>query len=135
MVGAMALSIALTLMTGTCFRFMKKFLLIAAILFLNSSCRLPTNFGFYQPITMDLNVPDGTPEFKAGWHDGCRSGNATGSFVNGAIYRTEAGPTFSPIYQHSGDYKDGWGAGYWSCYGYVVHFVTGGWHPSPAPLE
>lgn len=114
---------------------MKKFLLIAALLFLVSSCRLPTNFGFYQPITMDLNVPDGTTEFKAGWYDGCKSGLAGGTFVNGAVYRSKAGPTYSAIYQHSGDYKDGFGAAYWACNGHAYHFVTGAWHPSPAPLE
>jgi hypothetical protein len=114
---------------------MKKLCLILAISLLSTSCRLPTNFGFYQPITLDLTVPDGPPEFKAGWHDGCKSGASTGSFVNGIVYRSKAGPTFSPVYQHSGAYKDGWGAGYYGCYGYLTHFVTDNWHPSPAPLQ
>lgn len=131
----MVLSIVLTFTTGTFGKNMEKFLLILTTLFLLSSCHLPNNFGFYQPITMDLDAPDGTPEFKAGWRDGCRSGAATGGFANGTVYRSEAGPTFSPVYQHSGDYKNGWGNAYWACYGYIVHSVSGIWHETKYPLE
>lgn len=126
--GAMVLSIALIFSIGTfgninSGRLVKKILLIATLLILVQSCRMPSNFGFYQPAFLDMEAPDGTPEFKAGWRDGCRSGVATGPFVNSAVYRSKAGPTFTGIYQHSGDYKNGWGSAFWACYGYVAHLV------------
>ena len=103
---------------------MRKFLLITAALILISSCRMPTNFGFYQQITMDMNVPDGTPEFKAGWRDGCRSGLANGSFLNSAAYLTESGPSFSPVYTHNGQYNTAWGNAYWACTGSSMSFTN-----------
>ncbi len=102
---------------------MRKFLLSTAILIMISSCRMPTNFGFYQPITMDMNVPDGPPEFKAGWRDGCRSGLSNGSFLNSAAYLTKEGPSFSPVYTHDGQYRSAWGNAYYTCMAYSSNFV------------
>ncbi len=102
---------------------MGKICLTAALLIL-SSCRMPTNFGFYQPITMDMNVPDGPPEFKAGWRDGCRSGLANGNFLNSDVYLTEEGASFSPVYTHDGQYRSAWGNAYWVCITYGSTFVS-----------
>jgi hypothetical protein len=101
---------------------MRKIYLTAALLIL-FSCRMPTNFGFYQPITMDMNVPDGPPEFKAGWRDGCRSGLANGSFLNSSVYLTEKGASFSSIYRDDAKYRSAWGNAYWVCMTYGSTFV------------
>jgi hypothetical protein len=85
---------------------------------------MPTNFGFYQQITMDMNVPDVTPEFKAGWRDGCRSGLANGSFLNSSAYLTKEGASFSPVYTHDGQYRSAWGNAYWVCMTYGSTFVS-----------
>ncbi len=85
---------------------------------------MPTNFGFYQPILFDLKVPDGTPEFKAGWRDGCRSGLATANFLNSGVYLTKEGPSFSPVYTHDGEYRSAWGSAYWVCTGFDMNFVN-----------
>jgi len=104
---------------------MRKFLLSAAILIMISSCRMPTNFGFYQPITMDMNVPDGPPEFKAGWRDGCRSGLSNGSFLNSSVYLTKEGPSFSSVYTHDDRYRSAWSNAYYTCMSYGSSFVAG----------
>ncbi|MBU6141342.1 MAG: hypothetical protein KGP29_07330 [Proteobacteria bacterium] len=104
-------------------RFMIKFFFFTTLILL-SSCRFPTNFGFYQPLTLDTNVPDGPPEFKAGWRDGCRSGMANGTFLNSAVYLTKSGPSFSPVYTHDPQYRSGWSTGYWICGTYSSSFVS-----------
>lgn len=133
----MGLNIAHIFMTGMCFRKikMRKFLLIMAALALISSCRMPTNFGFYQPILFDLKVPDGTPEFKAGWYDGCKSGIANANFLNSAVYLTKAGPSFSPIYTNNSDYRSAWGNAFWACLGYDYQFAGELNSMKHAPLE
>lgn len=111
---------------------MRKFLLIATLLFITTSCHVPDNFGFYQPITIDLAAPDGTPEFKAGWRDGCKSGLGVGTFANAAVYRTKQGPSFSTVYLHDGQYQNGWGSAYWACSGHAAYFMD---HENKYPLE
>lgn len=69
-----------------------KILNIVAIILLLSSCRGVDNMGFYQPITMDLKVPDGPPEFKAGWHAGCKSALANRGFQNSLFIKKNKGP-------------------------------------------
>lgn len=64
---------------------MKKVLLISIMFFL-FSCR---SNGFYQPYTMSLDLPDGPPEYKAGWRAGCRTAMSTagrGFFANSVVY-------------------------------------------------
>lgn len=96
---------------------------LTTVLLILSSCRMPTNFGFYQPITMDMNIPDGTPEFKAGWRDGCRSGLANGSFLNSSAYLTKEGASFSPVYTHDGQYRTAWSNSFYVCMVYGSKFV------------
>lgn len=102
---------------------MKKIIFLTLII-LNCSCRLPTNFGFYQAITLDTRSPDGPPEYKAGWRDGCRSAISQGTFLNSTVYQTKAGPTFSPVYTHDSNYQAGWGQAFWACLGHHSNFVN-----------
>jgi len=103
-------------MIMTLYKLINKTLIILLLLEI-SSCRLPTNLGFYQPITLDMTVPDGPPEYKAGWHNGCRT--ALGSskyFANGRVYEDKEGTDFgSGIYQHDKVYQTSWGHGFFAC--------------------
>lgn len=86
--------------------------------------------GFYAPITTNIEVPDGPPEYKAGWHDGCSTGLSTGVFVNGRFNKMTMG---NGMYQHDPIYQAGWGSGWFSCTIQPGDFVA---HPMfPAPFE
>jgi len=95
------------------------------ILFLTLySCRGVDNMGFYQPITMDLKVPDGPPEFKAGWHAGCKSSLANRGFQNSFVYQEDQGPDYgSGVYQHDPYFQTGWRVAFFSCTAYIGSFV------------
>ncbi len=103
-----------------------QFFLVATLLSAQS-CRLPDNFGFFQPITLSLAVPDGPPEYKAGWYSGCKSGlgaRANGAFANAGSYQDGKGPEFvSGIYMHDPAYQTGWGQGWFSCSVHAGSFV------------
>jgi hypothetical protein len=102
----------------------KIFFLIAAIILSTNSCRLPDSAGFYQPITLRLSVPDGPPEYKAGWHAGCKSALATKGFANAFVYQEGKGPDFgNGIYQHDPVFQTAWGQGWFSCALHVAQFV------------
>jgi hypothetical protein len=104
--------------------FMIKFFTILASLFILSSCRMPDSFGFYQPITLSLEVPDGPPEYKAGWYGGCRSGMMEGRFSNAAAaYKSRSGAeTVNGISQHDPAYQTGWGQGWFACVMHTAYF-------------
>lgn len=95
------------------------------------SCNLPDNMGFYQPITMRMIVPDGTPEFKAGWYAGCKTALGVGkNFANGWVYD---GPDFgSGVYQHDPVYQSAWTNAYFNC---VTHTIQFNEIPFKHPLE
>jgi hypothetical protein len=102
----------------------KIFKIIAIILLLNS-CRGIDNMGFYQPVTMDLKVPDGPPEFKAGWHAGCKSALANRGFQNSFVFQEENGPDYgSGVYQHDPYFQTGWRTAFFSCVAYISTFVN-----------
>lgn len=61
--------------------------------------------GFYAPMTMDLTVPDGPPEYKAGWHDGCSSSLAVSGFQNARFNPLTMG---NGMYQHDQLYQLGY---------------------------
>ncbi len=92
-----------------------------------SSCRLPHSFGFYQPITMNLDVPEGPPEYKAGWYAGCNSAIATkglSGFANGYTVETGSNPDLgNGIYQHDPVYQTAWGQAWFACRFYIQDFV------------
>ncbi len=80
--------------------------------------------GFNQPITLDVNVPEGPGEYKAGWHNGCRSALGTGIFGNSFIYDREGGASFANgVYQHDRNYQAGWAQGWFSCNLHTGTFV------------
>jgi len=95
------------------------------ILFLSLySCRGVDNMGFYQPITMDMKVPDGPPEFKAGWHAGCKSALANRGFQNSFVYQEDQGPDYgSGVYQHDPYFQTGWRVAFNACVAYIGGFV------------
>lgn len=65
---------------------------------------------------MKMKVPDGPPEYKAGWHGGCTSGLAIKSFSNSFVYLDPKGPDFkNGIYQHDPMFQTGWGQGWFAC--------------------
>lgn len=90
---------------------------ILLLLIFSVSCRgLPDTFGFYQPITMDMTVPDGPPEFKAGWYAGCRTGLGLTKFANAWVYQEDEGTNFgNGIYQHDPMFQTGWSQAWFAC--------------------
>jgi hypothetical protein len=89
------------------------------------SCRFPDNFGFFQPITMDLKVPDGPPEFKAGWHNGCKSALGMRNFANSYVYQNKGSAEFgNGVYQHDQTYNSAWSNAFFVCATYAGTFVT-----------
>lgn len=68
---------------------------------------------FYNPAFMPMEVPDGPPEFKAGWYDGCRTGLATKKNSAASVYKVTFG---SGAYQHDTVYQDAWGSAFYTCY-------------------
>ena len=83
------------------------------IFVLASSCR-----GFYEPITLDMKIPDGPPEYQSGFRSGCRSGLATRNFTNSFVYNPDFG---SGVYHHESAYATGWSQGWFAC---VIHQST-----------
>ena len=96
------------------------------LFFILSSCRPTDNMGFYQPMTLDLKVPDGPPEFKAGWHAGCKSAiGASYDFKNSIVYQGEfVGNYGSGVYQHDPYFQDGWRLAFFSCASHIGNFVN-----------
>jgi hypothetical protein len=68
---------------------------------------------FYHPMFMPTDVPDGPPEFQAGWYDGCRSGLGTKKSTNSSVYGANFG---SGIYQHDEVYQTAWSSAFYTCY-------------------
>jgi len=90
-----------------------------------SSCRGIDNYGFYQPITMDLKVPDGPPEFKAGWHAGCKSALAYRGFQNSLVYQDDKGANYgSGVYQHDPAFQTGWRTAFFACVTHATYFTS-----------
>lgn len=108
----------------------KKFYTLIFIFLIIDSCRMPDNFGFYQPITMKMDVPDGPPEFKSGWYNGCRSGLSTKQFSNSVIYDQSfkndfTGPQYGyGNYQHDPIFQAAWSQGFFVCTTYSGTFTS-----------
>ena len=99
-----------------------KVILLLVISLCISSCRGPQNFGFYQPLTLSLVVPDGPPEYKSGWYHGCKSGIGNGVYLNGIVHRDDGTQQQgSGIYQHDPKFVTGWGQGWFAC---IIHTGT-----------
>lgn len=78
-------------------------------------------YRFTKPYTLDLQVPDGPPEFQAGWHDGCQSALSNSAFLNARMFSSvNAG---SGIYQHDPVYQMAYGKAVFSCSVQAANFV------------
>jgi len=89
------------------------------------SCRMPESSGFYSPITMSMKVPDGPPEFQAGWYAGCKSGNANQAFANSFVFQGKNGPDYgSGVYQHDPYFQIGWRTGFTACVTHIGSFMS-----------
>ena len=95
------------LWTMMCYKNVKIILICFAMLLL-SDCRRA-----FVPFTTNLKVPDGPPEFQAGWRDGCSSGFSTGNFVAGRFQDYTIG---DGSLQHDPTYHNAFVAGWFSCY-------------------
>ena len=66
-----------------------------------------------RPYTIIESVPEGPPEYQAGWHDGCQSALSTGAFYNA---RSKFAPNIgNGIYQHDSLYQTGFNWGFNIC--------------------
>lgn len=96
------------LWTGMSYKFynlMNKIILLT-FLFL-TGC----NFMF-QPLTLDLKVPDGPPEYQAGWHDGCSTALSLGGFHAAKMHKLTLG---DGTFQHDPVYQSAWSSGWFAC--------------------
>ena len=81
-----------------------------------TSCALR---GAYEPITLSMDVPDGTVEFKAGWRAGCRSAlSAAKAYAAAGVYNADHG---TGVYQQHPDFYAGWSSAWFTC---VIHAST-----------
>lgn len=99
--------------------FLRRNMFLLVFLAVISSCR-----GFYEPITLDLEIPEGPPEYQSGWRSGCRSGLATRSFANAFVYAPDYG---SGVYHHDSAFSTGWSQGWFAC---VIHMSNFAARPS-----
>ncbi len=82
-------------------------LLSLTIIILTNGCA-----SIFKPLTLKMEVPDGPPEYRAGWHDGCSSAIAAGNTVSGKFQKFGMG---SGIYQHDPAYQNAWSSGWFAC--------------------
>lgn len=75
-------------------------------------CFLGSCASIFKPITISMEVPDGPPEYRAGWHDGCSSALSAGNSVSGKFQKFGMG---NGIYQHDPAYQNAWGSGWFAC--------------------
>jgi hypothetical protein len=105
----------------------KKLIYLLLTSFLLFSCNRFAPF-HHGPINID--VPDGPPQFKAGYYDGCRSALSIRKMKNAAsVYSVKS----NGIYTDDEVYQSAWGNGWFTCY-----ISSGTWtkfHPfSNSPL-
>lgn len=104
---------------------LKVIIIVASLTLTLSGCVMPDHSGFYNPITLSMRVPDGPPEYKAGWYAGCRSGASLKNFANNWVFQKSNGPDFgSGVYAHDPVYQTGWGQGWFACTVHVGEFVN-----------
>jgi hypothetical protein len=100
------------------------FIVILLFLIATVSCHTG-NMGFFQPITLNMEVPEGPVEYRAGWYSGCRSALANSSFANAWVYKKDGGPDLGdPQYQGKPFFHKGWGQGWFSCILHVGTFTS-----------
>lgn len=126
--------IVLIWLIGRCHKLQKYLTLL--LLFL-CSCHNEGNWGFFQPPGLNIYVPEGPPEFKAGWYAGCRSSLSQNSFYNASIfYKERGGPNFgSGMYQNHPIYQSSWSTGYANCQIYIATFQAGRYFNNRHPIR
>jgi hypothetical protein len=95
---------------------LKKIIIYFTTIILIASCS-----SFYQPATLDLDIPDGPVEYKAGWRAGCRTALAMKVFANAVVYQPDFG---TGIYQHDKVFQGAWSNGFYACASHVGGFVS-----------
>jgi hypothetical protein len=88
---------------------MKLIKLLPTLILLISLCGCK---GLFEPLTAKFDVPDGPPEYQAGWHDGCSTALTSGGFASGRFHEFTLG---SGIYQHDEIYQIAWTSGWYAC--------------------
>ncbi len=87
--------------------------LILLSLFLVASCFENGHFkGFYEPAEISITVPNGPPEYRAGWYAGCRSGLSMKHHANSFVYNVNFG---NGVYTQMPAFQSGWGQGWFAC--------------------
>ncbi len=98
-------------------------------LFFCFACR---SNGFYQPYTSSTELPEGPPEYKAGWRAGCRtaySADARGSFTGGFVYpNVDFG---DGTYIGNSIFTSGWLDSFFTCHESMGMFMNGGVFRAP----
>lgn len=103
---------------------MRNIFTILSLLLLLCGCYVPDHSGFYNPSLLSMTVPDGPPEYKAGWYAGCKTGSSLKTFNNNWVFQKPNGPDFgSGVYVHDPLFQTGWGQGYNVCANYIGEFV------------
>jgi hypothetical protein len=89
---------------------------------------LPSCRGFYEPFTLDMEVPDGPENYQAGWYSGCRSAIASmPNYANSVAYDI----TFANgQYQDDPVFQAAWSSAFFSCSIHVGTFRTFGGNQS-----
>jgi len=83
---------------------------------------LPSCRGFYEPITLDLEVPDGPENYQAGWYSGCRS-----AIASIPKYSVSYNATFADgRYQDDPVFQTAWSNAFFSCSIHVNTFTSFG---------
>jgi major membrane immunogen (membrane-anchored lipoprotein) len=99
-----------------------KVIILISLLFL-SGC-------FTRAFTTNIEVPDGPPEYQAGWHDGCSTSFSASAFSNARFSKMTMG---NGMYQHDQVYQTAWSHGWYACTIQTGNFVG---HPMfVAPLQ
>ena len=70
---------------------------------------------------MDMTLPDGPPEYKAGWRAGCRTGMSPKNFANGFVYSIDFG---NGAYHHEGLFNAGFVDAVFACFEQTGAFNT-----------
>lgn len=115
MAGGMVSNNAFILLIGMLFKMVKNLNLLhnfKKILAVFLMISIQSCASFYNPMFMSMEIPDGPPEFQAGWYDGCRTGLATKKSTNASVYSPSFG---SGIYQHDEVYQSAWSSAFYSC--------------------
>jgi hypothetical protein len=92
-------------------RNINKTIIKISILFIMISCMCSCK-GMFEPMTADFEVPEGPPEYRAGWHDGCSTALSAGGFTSGKFHKLTFG---GGTYTHDPAYQGAWTAGWYAC--------------------